>query len=100
MILFNQKVRFNAPIGTTRYTIVVAQIEKSKSMDFTLKCYCMSKVTLTEVPKKYSNVKQVCVVIHKCIVSYSDRLYDLTYAFQILLDFWSMDKLYSWWKCR
>ncbi|CAG8512546.1 16685_t:CDS:10 [Funneliformis mosseae] len=49
-------VRFNAPTGVSRYTIVVAQIEKAKSLDFTLKCYCMSKVILSEVPKNYPNI--------------------------------------------
>ncbi|RIA96048.1 hypothetical protein C1645_859517 [Glomus cerebriforme] len=52
-------VRFDAPTGITRYTIVVAQINQAKSLDFTLKCYSTSPVNLSEIPKKYQNVKDV-----------------------------------------
>ncbi|CAG8529681.1 9745_t:CDS:10 [Funneliformis caledonium] len=48
-------VRFNAPTGVSRYTIVVAQIEKAKSLDFTLKCYCMSKVILSEISGQWTS---------------------------------------------
>ncbi|RUP49175.1 hypothetical protein BC936DRAFT_143130 [Jimgerdemannia flammicorona] len=47
-------VRFNAPQGTSRYTIVVSQHEKLRSLNFTLRAYCMSAFNLMEVPKKYS----------------------------------------------
>ncbi|GES73709.1 calpain-7 [Rhizophagus clarus] len=50
-------VRFDAPTGITRYTIVVAQINRVKSLDFTLKCYSISPATLSEIPKKYQNVE-------------------------------------------
>ncbi|KAG9296332.1 hypothetical protein G9A89_014924 [Geosiphon pyriformis] len=45
--------RFNAPPGTTQYTIVVAQHQKTNSLDYTLKCYCLSPFTLSQVPQKY-----------------------------------------------
>ncbi|RUS32309.1 LOW QUALITY PROTEIN: hypothetical protein BC938DRAFT_475762 [Jimgerdemannia flammicorona] len=49
-----KEVRFNAPQGTSRYTIVVSQHEKLRSLNFTLRAYCMSAFNLMEVPKKYS----------------------------------------------
>ncbi|CAG8543257.1 14186_t:CDS:10 [Ambispora leptoticha] len=52
-------VRFNAPTGTTRYTIVVAQHEKMNSLDFTLRCYCTSPFTLCEIPQKYPIEKKI-----------------------------------------
>ncbi|EXX62593.1 hypothetical protein RirG_160290 [Rhizophagus irregularis DAOM 197198w] len=52
-------VRFDAPTGITRYTIVVAQINRFKTLDFTLKCYSISPATLSEISKKYQNVKHI-----------------------------------------
>ncbi|CAB4384739.1 unnamed protein product [Rhizophagus irregularis] len=52
-------VRFDAPTAITRYTIVVAQINRFKTLDFTLKCYSISPATLSEISKKYQNVKHI-----------------------------------------
>ncbi|CAG8478382.1 9192_t:CDS:10 [Ambispora gerdemannii] len=52
-------VHFIAPTGTTRYTVVVAQLKKMNSMDFTLRCYCISPFTLHEVPQKYPIEKKI-----------------------------------------
>ncbi|KAF0458642.1 cysteine proteinase [Gigaspora margarita] len=55
-------LRFSAPPGESRYTIVVdknQEVSEMKSLEFTLKCYCMSQLKLTEIPKHYPIEKQV-----------------------------------------
>ncbi|CAG8447833.1 5671_t:CDS:10 [Dentiscutata erythropus] len=61
-----KELRFNAPPGESRYTIVVdkrkEEVSETKSLEFTLKCYCMSQFELTEiteVQKQYPTEKQV-----------------------------------------
>ncbi|RIB09022.1 hypothetical protein C2G38_2044669 [Gigaspora rosea] len=56
-------LRFDAPHGESRYTIVVdnknQEASEMKSLEFTLKCYCESQFKLTEIPKHYPIEKQV-----------------------------------------
>ncbi|KAI9016376.1 hypothetical protein CLU79DRAFT_763565 [Phycomyces nitens] len=47
-------VRFNAPPGTSDYTIVVSQHEKERSLYFTLRAYSPAPIQLTKVPMRYS----------------------------------------------
>ncbi|CAG8611819.1 6340_t:CDS:10 [Cetraspora pellucida] len=60
-----KKLRFNAPPGISRYTIVVdksQEVDKNqemKSLEFTLKCYCESQLKLTEIQTNYPIEKQV-----------------------------------------
>ncbi|SAM04651.1 hypothetical protein [Absidia glauca] len=46
-------VRFNAPPGTSSYTIVVSQHEKEKSLYFSLRAYSLAPFKLREVPLRY-----------------------------------------------
>ncbi|CAG8556242.1 19292_t:CDS:2, partial [Racocetra fulgida] len=58
-------LRFNAPPGISRYTIVVdidQEVDKNpemKSLEFTLKCYCESQFKLTEIQTNYPIEQQV-----------------------------------------
>ncbi|OZJ03292.1 hypothetical protein BZG36_02273 [Bifiguratus adelaidae] len=46
-------MRFNASPGTSWYTIVVSQHEKSRTLNFSLRAFSTSKFKLGEVPRKY-----------------------------------------------
>ncbi|KAI8099416.1 uncharacterized protein BX664DRAFT_321198 [Halteromyces radiatus] len=46
-------VRFNAPPGTSNYTIVVSQHEKKRSLFFSLRAYSLAPFKLCEVPFRY-----------------------------------------------
>ncbi|KAM3589448.1 cysteine protease [Umbelopsis sp. WA50703] len=46
-------VRFNAPAGTSTYTLVFSQHEKLKTLYFSLKVFSFSPFQLTEVPQTY-----------------------------------------------
>ncbi|CAO3666907.1 unnamed protein product [Umbelopsis vinacea] len=46
-------IRFNAPSGTSTYTIVFSQHEKLKTLYFSLKAFSFSSFQLTEVPQTY-----------------------------------------------
>ncbi|CAO3688508.1 unnamed protein product [Umbelopsis ramanniana] len=46
-------IRFNAPSGTSTYTIVFSQHEKLKTLYFSLKAFSFSQFELTEVPQTY-----------------------------------------------
>ncbi|CAO3607815.1 unnamed protein product [Cunninghamella echinulata] len=46
-------VRFNAPPGTSKYTIVVSQHEKSRSLYFSLRAYSLAPFKLHEIPFPY-----------------------------------------------
>ncbi|KAI9300207.1 hypothetical protein BJ944DRAFT_31062 [Cunninghamella echinulata] len=46
-------VRFNAPPGTSKYTIVVSQHEKSRSLYFSLRAYSLAPFKLYEIPFPY-----------------------------------------------
>ncbi|ORZ25281.1 hypothetical protein BCR42DRAFT_445071 [Absidia repens] len=46
-------VRFNAPPGTSSYTIVVSQHEKERSLYFSLRAYSLAPFKLLEVPLRY-----------------------------------------------
>ncbi|KXS19717.1 cysteine proteinase, partial [Gonapodya prolifera JEL478] len=46
-------VRFNAPLGKTRYTIVISQHEKKKSLSFTLRTYSMFPFKIGPVQKRF-----------------------------------------------
>ncbi|CAJ0914501.1 14272_t:CDS:10 [Entrophospora sp. SA101] len=48
-----KKVRFDAPKGKSKYTVVVGLKDKSKPLDFTLRCYSESSIILNEIPKQY-----------------------------------------------
>lgn len=48
-------IRFNSPPGTHRYTIVVSQHEKLRSLNFTLRAYCHSRFQLTALTRKYEH---------------------------------------------
>ncbi|KAL1918488.1 uncharacterized protein VTP21DRAFT_3148 [Calcarisporiella thermophila] len=52
-------VRFNVNPGVSRYTVVVSQHEKVRSLHFTLRGYSMSPFTLMEVPQKYPRKKKI-----------------------------------------
>ncbi|CAG8715755.1 6190_t:CDS:2, partial [Racocetra persica] len=57
-------LRFDAPSGISRYTIVVdgQEVDKNpemKSLEFTLKCYCKSQFKLTEIQTNYPIEQQV-----------------------------------------
>ncbi|KAI8140575.1 hypothetical protein BJV82DRAFT_519949, partial [Fennellomyces sp. T-0311] len=47
-------VRFNAPPGTSDYTIVASQHEKAQSLYFSLRAWSLAPFKLTEVPMQYS----------------------------------------------
>ncbi|KAI9277707.1 hypothetical protein BC943DRAFT_332639 [Umbelopsis sp. AD052] len=47
-------IRFNAPSGTSTYTIVFSQHEKLKTLYFSLKAFSFSQFELTDVPQTYS----------------------------------------------
>lgn len=47
------QIRFNAPSGTSTYTIVFSQHEKLKTLYFSLKAFSFSRFELTEVPQTY-----------------------------------------------
>ncbi|KAG0164986.1 calpain 7, partial [Apophysomyces sp. BC1015] len=47
-------VRFNAPPGTSEYTIVVSQHEKARSLYFSLRAFSLAPFKLLEVPIRYS----------------------------------------------
>ncbi|KAI8577511.1 hypothetical protein K450DRAFT_252026 [Umbelopsis ramanniana AG] len=47
-------IRFNAPPGTSTYTIVFSQHEKLKTLYFSLKAFSFSQFELTDVPQTYS----------------------------------------------
>ncbi|CDS12974.1 hypothetical protein LRAMOSA05158 [Lichtheimia ramosa] len=47
-------VRFNAPPGTSEYTIVASQHEKAQSLYFTLRAWSLAPINLAEVPMRYS----------------------------------------------
>ncbi|KAF7730256.1 calpain 7 [Apophysomyces ossiformis] len=46
-------VRFNAPPGTSEYTIVVSQHEKARSLYFSLRAFSLAPFKLLEVPMRY-----------------------------------------------
>ncbi|KAJ2962961.1 hypothetical protein NQZ79_g2001 [Umbelopsis isabellina] len=52
-------VRFNAPSGTSTYTIVFSQHEKLKTLYFSLKVFSFSPFQLTEVPQTYPIEKKI-----------------------------------------
>ncbi|KAG2220383.1 hypothetical protein INT45_006554 [Circinella minor] len=47
-------VRFNAPPGTSDYTIVASQHEKAQSLYFSLRAWSLAPFKLNEVPMRYS----------------------------------------------
>ncbi|OBZ91745.1 Calpain-7 [Choanephora cucurbitarum] len=47
-------VRFNAPPGSSDYTIVVSQHEKERSLYFSLRAYSLAPFKLQKVPIRYS----------------------------------------------
>lgn len=52
-------VRFNSPLGTHRYTIVVSQFEKSRTLNLTLRAFCSSPLQLTEIASKYAYQEKI-----------------------------------------
>lgn len=53
------QVRFNAPPGTSEYTIVASQHEKAQSLYFTLRAWSLAPINLAEVPMRYSIEEKV-----------------------------------------
>ncbi|KAJ3089163.1 calpain 7 [Quaeritorhiza haematococci] len=47
-------VRFEAPMGKTKYTVVVSQHEKKEELNFTLRAYSTAPFKMGEIPNKYS----------------------------------------------
>ncbi|CAO3624578.1 unnamed protein product [Cunninghamella blakesleeana] len=52
-------VRFNAPPGTSKYTIIVSQHEKSRSLYFSLRAYSLAPFKLYEIPFPYSMEQKI-----------------------------------------
>ncbi|TPX33127.1 hypothetical protein SmJEL517_g03958 [Synchytrium microbalum] len=52
-------IRFKAPIGKSRYTIVVSQHQKRKTLNFSLRAYGLSTFKIGEIPRKYSEEQRI-----------------------------------------
>ncbi len=52
-------VRFNARKGKSRFTIVVSQHEKTKTLNFTLRVYSMSPFRIGEIARAYAHEQRI-----------------------------------------
>lgn len=52
-------MRFNAPPGTSDYTLVVSQHEKAQTLYFSLRAWSLAPFKLKEVPMKYTVERKV-----------------------------------------
>ncbi|ORY05511.1 cysteine proteinase [Basidiobolus meristosporus CBS 931.73] len=52
-------IRFNSPPGIHKYTIVLSQHEKIRSLNYTIRTFCMSPFKFFEIPDRYLYEKKV-----------------------------------------
>ncbi|KAK9720406.1 cysteine protease [Basidiobolus ranarum] len=52
-------IRFNSPPGVHKYTIVLSQHEKSRSLNYTIRTFCMSPFKFFEITDRYLYKKEV-----------------------------------------